>query len=394
MKQRSRVQGNILQVDYDFVLSRSDEECCFSLSRKEVAMLLSSTEYFAWPTRWFSEENTPIDSEIIQTLKDTLEYKLMSGCCPDEGIIHRYTSEGIYESSNDGGANWYPDPDNDPRNDWVSAPPLPGENSDAKKCAAADNVTAQFNIWADDLIELLSAGTLITAIAAAIVGFIASVVFASGVGAAWGVLLFSLAAALFSEGSSGFAAAMTSGVYEEFKCILYCNMGSDGTFSEENIIEILDQITEKFDGIVEAFFYSIVSTMRSVGMSNTATLGGSTADDCGDCDCSPACIDPDFIMHGNLIAQTANSIDIQAVMTTYNGLTAYWAVYGSLEMDWCCYYCSFAVQSGSIDSGSLYDCVTGGAAGGAGLKRRIEFYSNSSPFVIRYNFDIDGTDCT
>lgn len=357
-------------------------------------MILTYTEMIGYVTRWYSELGDTVDFSTIETFKNQLEYKLMSGCCPDNDIIHRYTSEGIYESSNDGGDTWYTDPDNDPRNEWVSAPPLSGENGEGKKCAAADNITAQFHIWADNLVELLEAGTLITAIAAAIVGFIASVVFASGVGAAWGVLLFSLAAALFAEGSSGFDDDMTEDVYDAFRCILYCNVQADGTFTEENIVEILEQITEQFDGVVEAFFYSIVSTMRSVGMSNTATLGSATADDCGDCDCSPACIDPDFIMHGNLIAQTTNSIDIQSVFTTYNGVPAYWAVYGALEMDWCCYYCSFAVQSGSIDSGSLYDCVTGGSAGGPGLKRRVEFYSNSSPFVIRYNFDIDGTDCS
>jgi hypothetical protein len=277
------------QFDWDRITTLSEEECCFSLTQQEIAIIYSYTEMIGWLRRWYSETGQEVDLSVITQFKNKLERKLMSGCCPDNDKIYRYTSEGIYESSDDDGITWVPDADNDPRREWVSAPPLPGEDGDSKKCAAADNVRDQFNVWADELIELLEAGTLITAIAAAVVAFIASVVFASGVGAAWGVLLFSFAAALFAEGSEGFDDAMTLTVYEQFRCILYCNIQEDGSFTEANIVAILQEITDTFDGIVEAFFYSIVSTMRSVGMSNTGTLGDATSTDCTECGCEELC---------------------------------------------------------------------------------------------------------
>lgn len=277
------------QFDWDRISSLSDVECCFSLSQKEVALILTYTEMIGYITRWFSETGQEIDISEPILWKSNLEYKLMSGCCPDDGQIGRYTEDGIYQTSDDSGITWMDNPDADPRNEWTAAPPLPGADGDSKKCAAADNAAAQFRVWADQLVEFLETATIAIGVLTAIVTLIAAVVFVSGVGAAWAGLLLSLAAALFGLGSGEFNDAMTEEVYEDFRCILYCNVGEDGKFSEENIVAILEEIATKFDGIVEHFFFSIVSTMRGVGMSNIATMGTSTAEDCGDCECDEAC---------------------------------------------------------------------------------------------------------
>lgn len=382
------------QFDWDRIITLSEAECCFSLSQQEVAIILSYTDMIGWITRWYSETGETVDFSTIETFKNQLEYKLMSGCCPDNDAIFRFSPDGTYQRSDDNGETWEDAPLDDPRRDVIEAPPISGTDSDAKKCAAADNVRDSYKAMRDNTITILTGSATVLLIIAGLVGAIGGIFASTVVGAAIAPMLFGLAGLLLTLTPESVEDQIDDIALDLFRCMVYCNMGNDGRLSVGGLAELLDDIADSFSGFPETFFYTITASLGEVGINNAATMGVATQEDCEECDCSPACIDPDFIMHGTLVGQTATSIDIQAVMATYNTITAYWAVYGSLEMDWCCYYCSFAVQSGSIDSGGLYDCVTGGSAGGAGLKRRVEFYSNSSPFVIRYNFDPDGTDCS
>lgn len=394
MKRWSRIQGNIWQADYDRVLALSDEECCYSLTQQEVAMILSQTPYFEWKTRWYSDIDTPINQDVIQTLKDNLEFKLMSGCCPDGGLLGRYTSSGVYQTSPDGDV-WTDNPEADPRNDWTEAPPLPGEDGDGKRCAAADNIETQFKQWRDDLEPLLDAGSIITAIVAGLVGFVGTVVFASVVGTAWGVLLLGLAAALFQAGSVGLAAELTDEVMDAFKCLVYCNLGEDGQFTEAQIDQLLTDIASEFDGLAEVFFYSIVSTMRTTGMNNTGTLGSATAADCGDCGCGSDCGTKYDVREPYTSPTYGTVVDRGPLFVTVEIGTSGYAAILAEDYNDCCRVGAITVLTGSATAAAHIPCGTPYSEGAyifsSGLTAccSVLFMTGTSGSTIRYDFSDD-----
>jgi hypothetical protein len=383
VKRKSRIAGQILQVDYDRVLDLSDEECCFSLTQKEIAMILSQTQYFGWSTRWNSVSETEINQDTIDALKSGLERKLMSGCCPDEGKIFRYLPDGTLQSSSDGGVTWADDPGADPRLSAPLAPGLPGAASSAKRCAAADNIRDQFKLMRDNTISLLEGGTTALAIVAGLVGLIAFILSISVVATTFGVLLFGLSAALLSMTPEAVAAAIDDTALEQFKCLVFCYIDEDGRFAPGKFDNLLTDITATFSGFPETFFYSITSTMQATGLSNAAALGVSTADDCDTCD-DCLCPHEDDVAIGTFIEigddVGGHYIKIASAFATWEGTPANWAVLGNGGM--CCTYHSFEVTSGSISSGGLFNCA--GDPTGGGAVGRVEFYSTVAPFTIKY----------
>jgi len=165
-------------LNYDALLEASDDECCYSLTERDVAMLLVFVDYIGWKTRYEATESE-IDIELIRSWSANLARRLMTGCCPDEGM-HRFTESGVWQTSDDGGETWHDDPESDPRNDYIEAPPLPGDPSDGKRCAAADNVRGLFEQYRDNLIEIVGATPSILAIIAGIVAFIGVLVGLTG----------------------------------------------------------------------------------------------------------------------------------------------------------------------------------------------------------------------
>lgn len=68
-----------VQYDYDALLALDDDESClYCLSARDVMLILSSLDYFAWKTRYISPSNTPIDQETIDNWQGHLGERLMS----------------------------------------------------------------------------------------------------------------------------------------------------------------------------------------------------------------------------------------------------------------------------------------------------------------------------
>lgn len=293
MKKWSRIQGTILQCDYDRTIALSDEECCFSLTKKEVAMILSMTDYLGWSTRWYSEIDTPIDLDVITALKDKLEFKLMSGCCPDDEKLTRFTEGGEWEVSDDGGETWHSEPGSDPRNDGTKLPPL-GPADDGTKCASADNVRDQFKAIRETLISLLTAGTTVLAVIAGIMGAVGAILGLSVVGTAIGVLLVALATALLATTPESIEEDLSDAIMDQFRCIVFCNSQPDGQITYDNWVQIIADCDDAFTGFAKTFFHGIVAAMGYIGLSNAGTIGATTADDCDDCECGEWCYTFDF----------------------------------------------------------------------------------------------------
>ena len=242
-------------LDYDALLLASDEECCYSLSEREVQMLIAFVDYIAWKTRYIATE-TEIDRLLIAHWSSNLASKLMSGCCPDNDL-HRFSDGGVYQSSSDGGITWIDDPEDDPRNDYIGAPILSGSPSTGKRCAAADNVQGLFTQYRDNLIEIVGATPSIIAIIAGISAFIGVLVGVTGVGVGIGVLFLGFAAEIIQIGGTGISGAITFTVLETFRCLVYCRMDNNGELTYAAWQGLLVDIAEEFDGFAELFFYQI-----------------------------------------------------------------------------------------------------------------------------------------
>jgi len=350
-----------LLLDYDALLTYSDDECCYSLSGKEVQILLSFVEYVAWKTRYKTTE-TEIDQNAISHWSGNLARKLMSGCCPDDETLHRFNEDGVYQSSIDGGLTWQDDPGGDPRNDFVRTPPLPGEPGADKKCAAADNVRGLFKQYRDNLIQILSGAPLLIEIVSGIIAFIGMLAGATGVGIGISVLILGLAAALSQLSAGEVSAAITEPVLDLFRCLVYCRLNSDGELTYEQWQALLGDIADAFDGFVEQFFYQTVNGMGYIGVSNAATMGDSTASDCEDCGCSNLCADKYHIWNGiggTAPAGTYGTIlerDHDRIRVQFNGN------YITLEVDVsgsCCVADHWTLVSGGAAFSTAYnDCGT------------------------------------
>lgn len=270
-------------LNYDTLLAASDDECSYCLSEREVQMLLAFVDYIGWKTRYIATE-TEIDTSLIRHWSSNLAEKLMSGCCGDTDL-HRFSPDGVYQSSSDGGITWVDDSVNDPRNDYIGAPGLPGTPSASKKCAAADNVRDLFEQYRDNLISIVGSTPSILAIIAGILAFIAVIAGVSGVGVGVGVLFLTMAAEIVQIEGTGITAAITFTALQDFRCLVYCHMNDDGELTYTAWQGLLADIHSHFSGFADTFFYQTVNGMGYIGVTNAGTIGATTASDCDDCGC-------------------------------------------------------------------------------------------------------------
>jgi len=289
-------------LDYDALLAAADTSCSYCLTEREVQMLLAFVDYIAWKTRYINT-TTEIDTNLIRTWSNNLARKLMDGCC-DDNDLHRFSPDGVYQSSSDGGVTWVDDPEDDPRNTYIGTPPLPGAPGASKKCAAADNVQSLFTQYRDNLIEIVGATPTIIAIIAGILAFIAVLAGVSGVGVGISVIFLTMAAEIISIGGTGISGAITFTALETFRCLVYCRMDSDGQLTYASWQQLLVDIAGEFDGFAETFFYQTINGMGYIGVNNAGTMGAATADDCDDCGCAIECCTEAQITLGTLVSIT------------------------------------------------------------------------------------------
>jgi len=260
----------------------------YCLTDAQVQIILTMIDYIGWPTRWFSSEAT-IDPENLLAMQGNLARTLMSGCCDDPVLATRTnTDTGEIEVTTDG-TTWTPAQDQglDPRYTSPELPPLPDEGSEDNRCRAATNVVQAVDDKVQDFgTQLGSFGTILAlagGIALAIVG-----VFTVPPSATILVpIVIALAQAIFELTTEEYLGLFSSGIYDDLQCILYENCGEDGTFTEQNVLDILTAIDSTFSGNVALTFSSTIKGWQVPGL-NAAARGGSLST--GDCtDCAETC---------------------------------------------------------------------------------------------------------
>lgn len=343
----------------------------------------------------YLQRQSPEDNCLIEQSTDggitwQEAWRMDNCCCGDSTERFRYNQDGIKETSPDG-VIWTEDRENDPRFYPPTMPPLPISAGDELRCASSNNVTGWLNSVADNWIVNAGLGSGVSYALSILIPLLIIVVSGATGGLATPLML-ALAGALASVGGSAFDAAMTAAVYEALNCIVYCNTPASGVYSEANWQAIKGQIRAEFTGIASTFLHDQINAMGIAGLNNAARTGVSAGFACDDCECSNNCIDATNIIHGSMVAQTDNTIDIQAELVTYNAINAYWVVYGSLDASFCCHYCYFERISGEEDSSGLIGC-DGNPIGAPNPMRRVEAYANAAPFTLRLHFDPENTGC-
>lgn len=208
----------------------------------------------------------------------------MNCCCDDPPAQFRYSSAGVLQRSTDGGTTWTDAPGFDPRINSPQFPPMSGADGIDKKCIAAtgmahliktqiaDTMTEDMGVY--DLQELIRDWTGLAINSGANIFQILITIAVNQI-LALGILLIQ--------------AALTEGVYDTLKCIFYCNMGDDASFSQAQLEQVTTDMGDQIGGIATLFLQQLVNLLGSVGLTNLARSGGATVGDCSDCtECAEA----------------------------------------------------------------------------------------------------------
>jgi hypothetical protein len=229
------------------------------------------------------------------------------GCCNDQIVLHRIGAGDALEISTDGGTTWTPDPA-DPRINGTHLPnSIPGAD-DGKKCNGATNAVNNFKDAQAAFSHDLTSSTTIIGLAAAIAGELLVLLLSAGTLAEVLVpLMITTAATLFGVLEADYNAEFTEAVWDDLLCDLFCNIGSNGQFTEGQFHDLQADVDTHFSNNVALTFQSILRGWGTLGLNNACISGTAATADCSECDCVPSsCSDPDRFEKGNVLSTVDN----------------------------------------------------------------------------------------
>lgn len=299
-----------------------------------------------WWFNWERSEGT-LGKQAADAWRDTLNLPELEMCCCPEPTNRRYDEDGNLEVSYDGGVTWSPAPQLDDRFSGIVAPAIPGEDGSEKRCAAAASAEEYVK---QNFIEELNEGSAYADVYAAAVAIIA-LLGVTGIG----LLIAAAAAAIFLAGVTVIQAAFTTEVWFDFRCILYCRIEDDGSFTVAGWEGVKSDILLQFTGAVSAVLYNWVNSVGPVGLTNSARSGFVVAADCSACDeCNNNCAEKyqiynNDVFYGTIIEYGENFIICETGGTGYMTLEA-------IDPSDCCYVNSIEMLSGTGGGSAFRVC--------------------------------------
>lgn len=204
--------------------------------------------------------------------------------CGCEETVTRYTAAGVLQQSTDGGQTWQNDL-TDPRFYGSVLPPplwLVADPAGDHSCEGASTAAANMHKLSDEILD--NAPTVVAEIATVITGIIC--VYTAGAGCAIAGVVEGIVSLITLLGASTIKADLTAEDYARLRCILYCNIGADATFSESQWNAVKQDISEQLNGTPETWFWNMVNIIGPVGLTNLARVSITANTDCSDCACS------------------------------------------------------------------------------------------------------------
>lgn len=196
----------------------------------------------------------------------------------------RMTSDGGFEASFDNGMTWQPYYDVPNPGSTIPVIPLPpGMTVNNGSCSGAESTAQVFKSFTDFIcgneVVWETVATLITAFVAALAAYF-------GVGSWVAALLGAIVLLIWVFTRDAFCALFTEDIWEELRCILYCNINSDASYSADQLASIIEAIyaTEWHD-LVKRWLTFNMGLIGTGGMTNTARTFVNLIADCSDCGC-------------------------------------------------------------------------------------------------------------
>ncbi len=227
---------------------------------------------------------------IIQDNRDCFEevIKMANKGCGCFGVpAYRYDVNGIKQVSTDGGQTWQTDL-TDPRNYGSILPPpiwlVPaGDHSCEGATVARNNIELLFD-------QILNVGFDIGL--PAFIEAIAALFCAMSGGLACGLvqLLAGICTLLLQIGKAVIEAELTPAAYDTLKCIFFCHIEQDASFTEAGWQAVKLDITQQFTGDLEFVFWNTINALGASGLTNFARLAITVTANCDECVCE--CSDP------------------------------------------------------------------------------------------------------
>lgn len=223
---------------------------------------------------------------------------------------------------------WVDNPDADPRQQTT----LPPRITDNPACDAAQSVVDALEGQISDILTAIdNAGTVYT-IAGLILGLLAFGPF----GVFIGIALF-IADQMLSAGTTALEAALTPAVYEDLKCIIFCQMDSGGRIDAAGLGVIEGRVNDDIGGLGATILNAMLSLAGEGGVNNLASLGTSDGD-CSGCDCPGDCYaDKEFVaLIGTYLGNFDGYDRFEAAINPDNGLWTIAFGIATLPSSVCC----------------------------------------------------------
>lgn len=227
----------------------------------------------------------------------------------------------------DGGATWVNNPGVDPRTSTALLLPVPTTSD--PQCDAATGIINNFHGSMTALLNNLSVSDNVWAGASLIItllDFLTGIVLIIQ-------LFIDLCALILSIGVASVESEFTDTVYDQIKCILYCDAKPDGTFDSAAFEKVQTDVQTTFGELsdVNLVFQGWLAGLGFVGLTNVGSVKRTTGD-CSDCECA-WCWDQDlttsdFSMSTSgaagwpALAQYTSGVGWQAVVNSSRGVPA------------------------------------------------------------------------
>lgn len=271
------------------------DKVCVSFSCSLIPYLLGLLEVYR-----YKDSFTGTDEEktiAVGVMRQLMEVLAMACCGDDSQVvkIHRINPvTGEIEVSSDDGGTWSTDPQS-PYTQAIQQRPLSGTDGDIKRCEAANNVVENMKDLQAQYSNMIDTVTNIQDLLIEMIIAAAGMLFLPLAGALLLDALLPLAGKLIDLGrhllgldSAGYDAIFTEGNWTIATCILYCNVQSNGKFTQSgwslSIAQLKSQLGSSFND-AGANMASMIDFWGLVGLNNAASIGAGAEGNCDDCEC-------------------------------------------------------------------------------------------------------------
>lgn len=302
---------------------------CLQINEQWIPYIIGALWPMKFPEFWAGtlDENRNVRRDAINLIlifeKAMEDCGMSNGCCDGSDllitVITRVTVNGQIQISIDNGQTWHDSP-TDPRVTMPSLPPPVGVNV-ADKCNAASNALEAVKAYVEDISNRIDTFTTLETIVLEIAGAaMAAILVALGQDklATMVEAAIQTAVALIGHSKAEWDAIWTQEAYDAVLCLFFCNITSDGTFTEQGWANCINQAMSKLpttgaiSGGVAYQIHELLRIWGLNGLNRAAAIGAAATGDCSDCACGCS-LDNWVITCGTLVSRTATEIVVQSV---------------------------------------------------------------------------------